>query len=65
MKALIPDTQLRPGQVASMIGISYQTLYTWGNAGKGPRFSLSGRERRYRLEDVVAWLENRESGGEK
>ena len=67
MKVLYSDTDLRPGQVARMVGRSYQTLWQWGNKGQGPPFTVVQGRRRYRLGDVVEWLQHQDQDddGEK
>ena len=65
MKTIQPDIELRPGQTARLCGVEYRTLWNWGNAGEGPKFTVVGHERRYRFSDVIAWLRDRQTGGEQ
>ena len=63
VRALDPDTLIRPGLAAQMIGISYSTIWKWANHGEGPAFTIVGTERRYRLGDVIAWQQASKTGG--
>jgi DNA-binding transcriptional MerR regulator len=49
--------ELMPGAVARIMGISYHTLWDWGNKGKGPKFHLVAAQRRYYYRDVEEWLQ--------
>ena len=45
-----------------MLGLSVQTLANWHTLGKGPRSVLVGsRSRRYRLSDLLAYVEGLET----
>lgn len=54
---------MSPSEVSAMLGIPEATLYQWTYRGIGPRSFRVGRHRRYRVEDVEAWLETRATGG--
>jgi excisionase family DNA binding protein len=43
--------------VAAYLRVPEATLARWAYERKGPRFFRVGRHTRYRLEDVVSWLE--------
>ena len=45
--------------VARYLDVPIQTLYAWATNGTGPPSFVVGRHRRYRREDVDAWLEGR------
>lgn len=49
---------------ADMLLVSKATLYAWRYKGTGPRAYRIGKELRYDLADVMAWLETRASGGD-
>jgi predicted DNA-binding transcriptional regulator AlpA len=55
---------LSPRQVCELLGVKIVTLNRWRREHCGPRFvklnPCSGV--RYRLDDVIAWLENRSVG---
>ncbi len=45
--------------VATMLGITTNTLQIWRHQGKGPRYvKLSRRAVRYRKKDVLDWIQN-------
>jgi excisionase family DNA binding protein len=44
--------------VAHYLNVPAATLYQWTHRGTGPRSFIVGRHRRYRREDVDAWLES-------
>jgi excisionase family DNA binding protein len=44
-------------QVATYLRVPVRTLDRWAYLGTGPRFYRIGRHARYRMSDVVAWLE--------
>ncbi len=43
-------------ELASHLGVPVQTLHDLRHAGRGPRGFRVGRELRYRLSEVQAWL---------
>jgi excisionase family DNA binding protein len=49
---------LSTDEVARLLVVPVTTLYTWRYKGTGPRAFKVGKHLRYRLVDVVAWLEN-------
>ncbi len=44
-------------QTADMLGVSEATIYSWRHRGEGPRGYKIGGLVRYRLSDVLAWVE--------
>jgi excisionase family DNA binding protein len=50
--------------LARRTGIPERTFDQYAYQGKGPAFIKIGRHRRYRPEDVDAWLESNRRGGE-
>ena len=48
---------LSTDEVARLLVIPVTTLYTWRYKGTGPRAFRVGKHLRYRLADVLAWLE--------
>ncbi len=48
---------------AAFLGVPEGTLDQWSYRGIGPPFSKVGRHRRYRQQDVDAWLKRNERGG--
>ena len=55
LEALLTDIQ-----VAELLGVQRKTLQQWRYLGKGPKFiSISRRCVRYRLRDVIEWLNER------
>jgi len=55
-----PETGLGPvltlSQLAGQLGVSVQTLYDLRGQGRGPRGFRVGRELRFRVSEVDAWL---------
>ena len=55
-----PETGLGPvltlSQLATQLGVSVQTLYDLRSQGRGPRGFRVGRELRFRVSEVDAWL---------
>jgi predicted DNA-binding transcriptional regulator AlpA len=49
--------------VASLTGLSAASVRRWRALNVGPKFIRIGWSVRYRLKDVLAWLESRPSGG--
>lgn len=50
---------LDPGQVQDRFGIATGTLANWRSLGKGPNaVRLPNGRIRYRLADVIAWIES-------
>lgn len=48
---------LSTDEVARLLLVPVTTLYTWRYKGTGPRAFRVGKHLRYRLSDVMAWLE--------
>jgi excisionase family DNA binding protein len=48
-------------QLASQLGVSVQTLYDLRSQGRGPRGFRVGRELRFRVSEVDAWLAQMEA----
>lgn len=46
-------------EVATILGISPQTLDNWASLGKGPAYAKIGGHRKYDLADVRAWVDAR------
>lgn len=58
------DTGLDPGlwsveRLAEFCDVSTATVHQWLYKGSGPRSVKVGRYRRFRQEDVEAWIEGR------
>ena len=55
-----PETGLGPvvtlSQLAGQLGVSVQTLYDLRSQGRGPRGFRVGRELRFRVSEIDAWL---------
>lgn len=50
--------------VVDHLQIPLATLNQWAHRGIGPRYIKVGRHRRYRPEDVEAWLDRQRQGGD-
>lgn len=50
---------LTPKEVAALLPVHVYTFRRWCREGIGPAAVQLGRRRRYRREDVEAWLERR------
>jgi len=61
----LPETALGPvltlSQLAAQLGVSVQTLYDLRSQGRGPRGFRVGRELRFRVSEVDAWLAQMEA----
>lgn len=55
---------LDPKEVADLLGVPQRTLDQWVYLSKGPSFLKIGRHRRYRPEDVEAWLDAHTTSGD-
>ncbi len=44
-------------EVAALIGFAVQSLRNWRFLGRGPSYLKTGRSVRYRLKDVLDWME--------
>lgn len=49
---------------AEMMGLAPITLRKWRQQGCGPSFIKIGRAVRYKLDDLVAWMDSHRVGGE-
>jgi len=58
-KTEMPESLLRPEEVAGYLGVPVPTLYAWRSRGDGPAALKVGRHLRYRRRDVERWLEER------
>lgn len=47
-------------EVARLLVVPVTTLYTWRYKGTGPNAYRVGKHLRYRLSDVMAWLEDQQ-----
>ncbi|HET9501712.1 MAG TPA: helix-turn-helix domain-containing protein [Marmoricola sp.] len=60
-----PETRLGPvltlSQLATQLGVTAQTLYDLRSQGRGPRGFRVGRELRFRVSEVDAWLAQMEA----
>lgn len=59
----LPEIATRK-EVSTFTRISMPTLARWAAESKGPRFKRAGGRILYRREDVLAWLDSLETGGE-
>lgn len=50
-------------ELSSMTGVPERTFDQYAYQGRGPAFSKLGKHRRYRLEDVEAWINSNRHGG--
>ena len=53
---------LSTNEVARLLVVHVTTLYCWRYKGAGPRAFKVGKHLRYRLQDVVEWLERSGNG---
>jgi excisionase family DNA binding protein len=53
------DQLLTRGEVAQLLQVPVATLAAWAYSNTGPRYARLGRHCRYRLEDVLAFVESR------
>ncbi len=53
----LPVRLLSTEEVARLLVVPVATLYTWRYKGTGPKAFRVGKHLRYRLADVLAWLE--------
>jgi excisionase family DNA binding protein len=54
----ISSRLLSTEEVARMLVVPVTTLYTWRYKGTGPKAYRVGKHLRYRLSNVMAWLED-------
>jgi excisionase family DNA binding protein len=50
-------------EVADYLRVSVRTIEDWAYRGRGPIFVMAGDQRRYKWEDVDAYLAERSRGG--
>jgi len=55
------DTVVTLTQLAAELGVGAQTLYDLRSQGRGPRGFRVGRELRFRVSEVAAWLTQMEA----
>jgi excisionase family DNA binding protein len=55
----ISSRLLSTEEVARILVVPINTLYCWRYKGTGPKALRVGKHLRYRLSDVLAWLEDR------
>ncbi len=53
----ISSRLLTTEEVARILVVPITTLYSWRYKGTGPKAYRVGKHLRYRMEDVVSWLE--------
>lgn len=58
------ETWLDTVELAEYLKIPRRTLDTWAYKGTGPKYTLMGRHRRYKLSNVERWADDRAKGGE-
>jgi excisionase family DNA binding protein len=56
-----PGPVVTLSELASQLGVSLQTLYDLRSQGRGPRGFRVGRELRFRVSEVEAWLAQMEA----
>ena len=55
---IVMNTELvTPVELAQRLRVPPRTLDQWAYRGSGPAFIKVGRHRRYRPEDIEAWLD--------
>ncbi|ERG63792.1 hypothetical protein L332_04905 [Agrococcus pavilionensis RW1] len=55
---LAPGVLLTEQELAAAMNYSRKTLQYWRQSGQGPPFIRLGRQVRYRVGEVVKWLEH-------
>jgi excisionase family DNA binding protein len=58
---LTRTTLITTKQLARLLRVPVNTLYGWRQRGTGPPGYRVGRHTRYRVEDVLEWLEERKA----
>lgn len=51
---------LKPGEAATLLGVSKSTLRNWRNAKHGPKWFGIGHAIRYPKADLMEWIARRE-----
>jgi predicted DNA-binding transcriptional regulator AlpA len=57
------QTLLDEHKVAEITGMSLASIRRWRLLRQGPRYLKLGSAVRYKIEDLLAWLESRPCGG--
>jgi len=52
------DRWISTADLATLLDIPRDTVYTWSKTGRGPARYAIGRQNRYRLSEVLAWIES-------
>jgi excisionase family DNA binding protein len=55
------DRVVTLSQLAAQLGVNVQTLYDLRSQGRGPRGFRVGRELRFRVSEIAAWLTQMEA----
>ena len=55
------DPVVTLSQLAAQLGVSVQTIYDLRSQGRGPRGFRVGRELRFRVSEIAAWLAQMEA----
>jgi len=55
---LSKDDLLSPQELSELLSIPLATVYRWRSRGDGPRAMKLGRHVRYRIDDVLRWLDD-------
>ncbi|MFC7725528.1 helix-turn-helix transcriptional regulator [Nocardioides sp. GCM10028917] len=55
------DTVLSLSELAARLGVTVQTIYDLRSQGRGPRGFRVGRELRFRVSEIDAWLARMEA----
>ena len=59
-ETVTPDNRINARGAAVLIGRTQKTLRNWRTADEGPKFFVAGQVW-YRIENVIDWLDERES----
>ncbi len=54
-----PQEFLSPAELAEWLGVPRSTIYEWRYSGTGPPAVKLGRHVRFRMVNVLAWLDER------
>jgi excisionase family DNA binding protein len=66
MKAAKTDYKMSKREAAVFLGIGEGTLNRWVRTNRGPHFRrIGGKLVRFRMCDLVAWIEHQPAGGER
>lgn len=58
-KAGALERLLLPSEVADLLRLEHKTLEAWRSKGRGPAYVKLGRDVRYRIADVLRFVEDR------